>query len=289
MSDQNILDRARIYLWSNARLLERQRFSYLFEGGARQPVQRALHAYLNDDGGFGNALEPDKRCSESQPVDQEVAFGMLDEIGWDQDLARRVCDFLLTISTDEGGVPFVLPTVASAPRAPWWNTANNPPAAINPTASLAGYLHKHHVQHPWLDQATAFSWRKIERMPAEEPHDLLCAFRFLEHVPDRARAEQQFRRLADGLMKSGLVAMDPNATGYVFGPLVWASTPHSPCRGLFNDEVIAAHLDALTARQQQDGSWSLTWPAVSPGCELEYRGVMTIDALKTLKAYGRLM
>jgi hypothetical protein len=37
----------------------------------------------------------------------------------------------------------------------------------------------------------------------------------------------------------------------------------------------------------RDG-WPINWTAVSPACELEWRGWMTVQRLKTLKAYGRL-
>jgi hypothetical protein len=289
MANQDILNQAKGFLWSNGRLLERRRFEALFEGGPRAAVLAALAAYQNADGGFGNALEPDKRCAESQPIDQELGLTVLDEAGFDAGMAARVCDFLMTITTGEGGVPFSLPTARNAAGAPWWHTDDdNPPASINPTASIAGLLLKHGVQHPWLDRAVPFCWREVEALEAREPHALLCALTFLAHVPDRVRAAREFHRLGELMMTTGAVTMDPNASGYVFTPLNYAPSPDSPCRALFEDEVIAAHLDALAARQQPDGDWRITWPACSPACELEYRGIMTLNALKTLQAYGCL-
>jgi hypothetical protein len=184
----NILELAETFVWKNARLLERRLFSFLFKGGRRENVIAALSAYQNDDVGFGNALEPDKRTPTSQPVDQEVALRILDDVGFDDVIVRKVCDFLTTITTEEGGVPFVLPSVRDAPRADWWNTEDDPPASINPTASIAGLLHKHKFEHPWLEQATAFSWRKIEELRNGMDYELICAATFLEHVPDRERA-----------------------------------------------------------------------------------------------------
>ena len=64
------LENAYTFILNNARLLERRRFAYLFGGGPREPVLAALRAYQNPDGGFGNALEPDKRTPTSQPIDQ---------------------------------------------------------------------------------------------------------------------------------------------------------------------------------------------------------------------------
>jgi hypothetical protein len=282
----SILESAETFIWNNARLLERHRFSFLFKGRTSQRVIAALSAYQNDDGGFGNALEPDKRTPSSQPIDQEFALRILDDVGFDAEIAGKVCNFLMSIMTDEGGVPFVLPSVRNAPRADWWNTEDNPPASINPTASIAGLLHKHKFQHVWVEKATEYSWRKIEELQNGSEHDLLCAAIFLENVPDRDRAEKAFQPIGEQIKKQ--TAFDSHASGYTFRPLTWAPAPSSICRGLFEDSQIDSHLEALAAGQQTDGGWPISWPAVSPACELEYRGVVTIEALRTLKVYGYL-
>lgn len=281
-----ILESAETFIWKNTRLLERRLFSFIFNGGTRQSVLNALLAYQNEDGGFGNALEPDKRTPTSQPVDQEIALRILDDIGLEMELADRICDFLTSITTEEGGVPFVLPTVRDAPRADWWNTDDDPPASINPTASIAGLLYKHKFQHAWLEKATDYSWRKIEEMQNGSEHDLLCAANFLEHAPDRQRAEKAFQSIGEQIKK--VTAYDPDASGYTFKPLTWAPYPDSLCRQLFTDQDIQTHLEALVAAQQPDGGWLISWPPVSPACELEYRGVVTLGSLKTLRAYGAL-
>ena len=282
-----MLHRARAFLWSNARLLERRRYSFLFEGGSRERVLKALEAYQNEDGGFGNALEPDKRTPSSQPIDQEFALRVLDEVGFEPGLVNALSDFLVTVNTDEGGVPFVLPTVKDAPRAPWWDTEDaSPPASLNPTASIAGLLHKHRYFHPWLERATRFCWQELEAEGEHDAHTLLCVVLFLEHVPERERAEAVFGRLQEQIFKA--TALEPNAEGYVHPPYAFAPTPQSLAFRLYDEKLMDAHLDALAERQQADGGWPIAWPAVSPGCELEYRGWVSIAALKTLKAYDRL-
>jgi hypothetical protein len=286
MMSTNILESTEVFIWNNARLLERRLFSFLFKGGAREHVIAALAAYQNDDGGFGNALEPDKRTPSSQPIDQEVALRILDDVGFDTKIAEDICDFLMSITTDEGGVPFVLPSVRDAPRAEWWNTEDNPPASINPTASIAGLLHKYKFQHVWLEKATEYSWRKIEELKDASEHDLLCLAIFLEHVPDRNRAEKAFPKIGEQVKEQ--TAFDLQAPGYTFKPLTWAPTPDSICRSLFEDSQVDSHLEALATQHQEDGGWPISWPAISPACEMEYRGVVTIGALKTLKAYGYL-
>src|SRR3990172_12263696 len=114
MAGPPILERAGHFIWRNARLLERQQFAYLFAGGRREAVVAALGAYQNTDGGFGNALEPDKRCPDSQPVDAEMALRVLADVGADEadaPMLRRLGDYLTSITTAEGGAPFALPSI----------------------------------------------------------------------------------------------------------------------------------------------------------------------------------
>lgn len=278
---------AETFIWSNARLLERRLFEYHFRGGAGQAALAALRPYQNADGGFGQALEPDIRCPDSQPVPVQHALEIMDAVGPDAEMIRRACDFLTTITTAEGGVPFVLPTVRAYPRAPWWNTDDDPPASLNPTAAIAGLLHKLEVEHPWLPLATAYCWEKIAALQASEMHELGTAITFLRYVPDRPRAERELDRLGQLLLTSGMVA-GLDSADYVRKPLDWAPTPDHPLRRLFDEATIQANLDVLLAGQQDDGGWQITWPPISPGCELEWRGWVTLAALQTLRANGRL-
>jgi hypothetical protein len=283
------LESAHTFILSNARLLERRLFAFLFRQGNPDHVRTALVAYQNPDGGFGNALEPDKRTASSQPIDQEIALGILDTIGFDAPIALQICDFLETITTPEGGVPFVLPTVRDAPRAEWWNTdLEEPPASINPTASIAGLLHKYEIRHPWLRRATDYCWQYVENEQIGGGHDFLCVQLFLEHVADRERAERAFERMGAQLLTGGHISYDPSASGYALMPLVYAPSPQNMAHRLFDRTTIQQHLTALANRQQMDGGWPISWPPVSPACELEYRGIVTINALKTLKAYDYL-
>ena len=283
----NIFDRAEEFIYNNARLLERQLFTYHFKGGSREQVLTALRAYQNKDGGFGHALEPDIRCPESQPVLVQHALEFLDAVGFDAEMVQSACDYLMAIATPEGGVPWLLPSAHRYPRASWWNTVEDPPASLNPTAAIAGLLHKNRVQHVWLDHATAYCWSKIADLQPVEMHEMGVVLTFLYHVPDRSRAERELERLVGGMFSAGLVA-DAHATGYVRKPLDWANTPDHPLRKYFREEDVAANLDAIVVEQQADGGWNITWQAVSPGCELEWRGWVTLGTLLTLRANGRL-
>lgn len=280
---KDLFERAEEFIWRNARLIDRRLFEFHFKSGSSQAVLSVLRAYQNEDGGFGNALEPDIRCPKSQPVPTQLALEIMDTAGFDDAMVGRICDYLLSITTEEGGVPFVLPSVRDYPRAPWWNTEDNPPASLNPTATLCGFLHKHKIEHEWLEKATAYCWEKIPGISSEEKHELGCVLMFLRYVPDRERAEKEMKRLVKHLLKSGLVA-EAGMEGYVWKAIDWAPYPDDPLRVHFSEDEIKANLEELAAGQGEDGGWMITWDPISPGCEMEWRGWVTVNTLLKLRA-----
>jgi hypothetical protein len=64
--------------------------------------------------------------------------------------------------------------------------------------------------------------------------------------------------------------------------------PDSLARRLFDGATIEAHLDRLADAQREDGGWTFNWLAWSPAAEADWRGALTVDALRVLRANGRL-
>jgi hypothetical protein len=284
------IDAAREFLWKNARLLERRRFAFLFEAAPADSVLRALVAYQNADGGFGNGLEPDLRGPTSQPIPAWTALWLLDEIDrLDATTAKPILSFLTSIELPGGGVPFTLRSASDYPHAPWWETdARRPPASLNPTAGIAAALYRHRIRSPWLDRASAFCWNRIERIREVNPYELRVVLSFLDRVPERARARTAFERLRPKILSSGVVEMNVRAKGDVFRPLDVAPEPGLLSRELFPERVIEQELDALEHRQGPDGGWTVGFPIWTPITKFEWRGVQTVEMLKTLRANGRL-
>jgi hypothetical protein len=50
---------------------------------------------------------------------------------------------------------------------------------------------------------------------------------------------------------------------------------------------MARSLDFLAGEQQDDGGWPIRWRQWAPVVELEARPMVTVEALRTLRAYGR--
>jgi hypothetical protein len=278
---------AAAFIAANARVLDRRRFERLFGDGPAGPVRDAVAAYRNEDGGFGHALEPDGRAPGSQPAAVEMAFRIMDEAdAWDDALVLGACDWLASVAPAEGGAAFVEPTISGWPHAPWWAQEEGHPASLFPTGMICGTLHARGVSHPWLDRAAEVMWTRIGGITETSPYDMFGVLRFLQHVPDRDRAREAFGRVGPLIIDQKLVTLDPEAPGEVHGPLSFAPEPGSLARGLFDDATIKAHLDHLAAAQLDDGGWTFNWLAWSPAAEREWRGFLTVDALKTLRANG---
>jgi hypothetical protein len=288
MSTPNLAAAAQ-FLASSARIVERRQFDRLFQDGDPQPVRDAVAAYRNSDGGFGHGLEPDGRTPASQPPAVEMALRILHETdAWDSGLAASACDWLEATAPTEGGSSFVEPTVEGWPHAPWWEPQEGRPPSLTSTGQIAGTLHARHVEHPWLDRATELLWTRIGELTDPGAYDMLGVLRFLQHVPDRPRAELAFHKVGHLLLDQGIVTLDPEAEGELHSPLNFAPTPTSLARSLFDQRTIETHLDHLAAGQSDDGGWTFNWLAWSPAAEMEWRGFVTVEALTLLRANGRI-
>ena len=282
----SILDHARDFILREARLIDRRLFEVWFEGGDPRSVLAALRAYQNPDGGFGHALEADTRTAASQPLYVEVALEYMADAGLaDAEMAGRACDFLQAAGGPEGGAPILRPGFEAAAHAVHWRGLDFRPH-INPNGGIVGRLLALGVDHPWLAPATAFCWREATR--AEGAHDVTEALIFLEHAPDRGRAEPMIAELMRRLPGERHYKADPAQAGYGLGPLYFAPAPASRLRTWFDEDLIQRNLDHLAAEQQEDGGWPIAWTPPSRAAVSEWRGVVTLRALKVLKAYGRL-
>ena len=277
------------FLAANARVVDRRSYERLFEGGSAQPVRNAVAAYRNPDGGFGQALEPDGRAPASQPAAVELALRILHQTNaWDEDLVAGACAWLEATAPAGGGVVFVDASVDRWPHAPWWVPEPGPPPSLSMTGLIAGTLHARRARHPWLDRATEVMWDRIGQISEPTPYGMFGVLRFLQYVPDRDRARAVFGQIAPLITDSGIVTLEPGAPGEVHTPLDFAPEPDSMGRGLFSEATIKAHLDHLAHAQLADGGWTFNWLAWSPSAERDWRGYLTVDALRLLRANAYL-
>jgi hypothetical protein len=277
---------ARRFVHTDARLLERHLLSRLLDDAPVDSVLAALRAYRNPDGGFGHALEPDVRCPESQPAATLQALDVLLTAGaLDDAMVADAADWIDSIAEPDGGVPTVLPSASGHPHAPWMVPA---PGGGFLTFVLAARLWHAGSDHPWLTRATEWCWAELEGADEVGGYTVKFALDFLDAVPDPPRAADVIGKLRPALTPDGCVPVPGGTEGEKITPLDLSQRPGAPSRALFTDQQIEADLDRLEQGQQADGGWDFDFLHWCPGQALEWRGAVTVHALSTLAAHGRL-
>lgn len=271
---------ARTFLYANARLLDTHRAAHAFDGASAEPVLAALRAYRNDDGGFGHALEPDVRTPDSETTSTLHGLEVLAEIDALADpMVAGVHEWVAGVAGPDGGVPFVFPAALDYPHGPWMAPGEG---GSHLTYGFAALLADAGLRSDWLDAATDWSWTRVEDPRHIDAYSLKYALFFLDHTPERERAVAAVTGLRSLVSADGSVPVpggnaDEKLTATTLSPRAGAVS-----RGLFTDDQMRAALDDLAAGQQPDGGWTVDWLGWSPGQAVEWRGLATFLALRTL-------
>lgn len=291
------LARAERFMWLTARVLEQRRFAHHFTGGGAEAVETALAAYRNEDGGYGHGLEPDPRGPASRPSHTAHALSVLNGIGrCGGPRVERVCRYLTLVSAADGALPAAGRSARAGDGAP-------PQGELLATGPVVGLLHRNEVWHAWLFRATDFCWAAVDALEKPHPYEVVAAVAFLDGVPDRARAAGAADRLGRLVRERRMAVLDPGRPDMCPGSAVhaagalpdgerlfphdYARVPESVARRWFTDEEMNGSLRCLAWAQCDDGGWPPGRPTATPVAALKRRPIATIEALLTLRAYGR--
>jgi hypothetical protein len=293
--------RAQEFLLQRARPLERALFRFHFANAPAAEVRSALAAFQNDDGGFGRALEPDFRLPASSAIATSLAFRYLREAGVPAGDPMVCAAARWTQAAFDRGLgrwPPVPPEVNDWPHAPWWTWSKpgQPGFTANPGIEFVAHLWRYRkaVNAAFLSEITVAADELVARLPGEpEMHDLLCVIRLAETpsvpAPLRNQAARCVRQAGPAV-----VARDPAAwIGYGVKPVLLAPEADSILAPLLAD-ALKDNLQFEITRQGADGAWAPNWDWGGlfsqdwPQAELEWKGVLTLQALLTLRSFGRL-
>ncbi|MEJ2247094.1 MAG: hypothetical protein P8Y80_13610 [Acidobacteriota bacterium] len=300
--NRNAFDLALNFVEAMGRPLEAARIKYHFQDGPVENVVASLQSFQNEDGGFGNAIEPDLRAPESSALGTSIAFQIMRECDGNGfgNIPAKAVEYLLSIFDKSKGMWRIISQSAdSSPHAPWWNQKGREDVfdsfSLNPTAEILGYLYDNLDQTPTdvLSQVTDRVVSHLSGIERIEMHELLCCLRLLhtralpEDIRDRIR-----KRLKD--LTAGTITCDPTQwKGYNLRPLQVVDRPESPfMAGL--EEAVAGNLDYEIESQNDDGSWTPTWTWVDAFPDIwkvacrEWSGIITLEKLLILKRFDRI-
>jgi hypothetical protein len=300
-------ERAREFLKTQARPLDRALFEHHFERAPTESVLRELAHFQNDDGGFGHALEPDMRAPTSSALATGIGLRLLSELDCtaDHPMVQRALKYLLATFDASTKVWRVIPVDANEfPHAPWWHDKDGSLARtfndflVIPRAELVGLLHHYATLVPlqWLTdvtESTVACIETIEKFGTGGGDDLHYAITLAEttELPERFRARLAARIRS---VTPNVVARDPQKwSSYCITPLKLAPSPRSLAADLL-ENVLPLNLDHQIEHQTAEGTWEPTWswgnlyPDAWAQAKLEWRGSLTLDTLTTLRAFGRI-
>lgn len=297
-------EKARTFMYRNARPLDLARFQYHFENGSKQNVINVLSYYQNEDGGCGHAIEADCWNPNSTPLHTGGASDIIREIDF-TDRKHPLIHGLLKWYTS--GAYFNghhwLITVESNnkyPHAPWWQTesVSSCHTNYNGTAQIAGFM----VRYAESDsEAFRIGLRVVkEAIAALSPKDLqdkdtcACYVRMKEYI-EKANVtelipyEELSQKLHQAVNK--LICKDTSQWGgYVCKPLAFLNSKGSEYY-LDNKEIADYQCEHIINTQLEDGSWDIPWSwedypdewAISKNW---WKGQVIIENLLYLKGFG---
>ena len=268
-----VFQRAKEFIYKNARPLDLARWHYHFENGSKEAVLKALAFYQNEDGGFGHGLEPDAWNPHSLPLQTWAATEILREINFTDSshwLIQGILDFLGSGEHFNGKHwANIIPSNNNYPHAPWWHASDRKwHDDYNPTACLAGFIIRFSGQNSELYAlGCRIAQEAVEAYRAygllDNMHTVSCYIRLQQYLEeaqafDIVDLDALRARLIEQVAYS--ITKDTSRWGsaYVCKPSQFFNTPES----IFyprNKEFADFECEFIAQTQLEDGSWNITW------------------------------
>jgi len=285
-----------IYIENYARPLDRALYNFHTHAGSVDSVFAALAKFQNEDGGFGNAIEPDMRQPQSTSIATWFAFQYIKQIT-DQPynaIIKHALNYLvLTLDDNKVGWLVVAPEVDDHPHAPWWNydSAINNFGWGNPAAEVLGlFIHygdKSH--HDLIVRLTDKALERIGHVPPSDFHEIFC-FKALYELAD-AELQNQLKEPLEKLIKQAVSTNPDEWAGYVATPLKFMNGPDDPFISLFEPSLIKQNIDFVISNLQDDHwepnwTWQEQYPEQWEIAKQEWSGELTVKNLLLLKSFN---
>lgn len=267
-----IFEKARAFMYRNARPLDLARFQYHFENGSKENVLNALSYYQNADGGCGHAVEADCWNPNSTPLHTGGASEIIREIDYTDASHPIIQDLLKWYASGKhfNGKTWDI-TVESNndyPHAPWWHTksVSTCHTDYNGTAQIAGFIVRYSERGSDLFN---FGMRIVnEAIAALDPQKLMdmhtctCYIRMKEYIEKAGATDLiPYDELTEKLHKSvnKLIVTDTSKwANYVCQPSCFMQSNKSEFYAE-NKAIADYECQHIINTQLADGSWDITW------------------------------
>lgn len=266
--------KARKFIYRNARPIDLARWQYHFENGSKENVLTALLYYQNEDGGFGHALEADAWNPISSPIQTWAATEILREICFTDSshpIILGILGYLESGKDFKGRLWFnKIKSNNEYPHAPWWHTEIDSTCGndYNPTACLAGFIIRFAVKGSGIYKTGCrIAKEAFERLISDESHNdmhtIACYIRLMQYldesgendVIDLRAYKAKLREQVRSNITTDIAAWE---TSYVCKPSQFFTARDS----IFykdNKSIAEYECEFIIKTQLDDGSWSIPW------------------------------
>lgn len=300
---QSLFMEASRYIKKHARPLERYIYEDYFHKPCGEKILNELKKYQNNDGGFGNGLEPDFKLPLSSPMATSVVFQHLIELDDYKEAIEMIIQgikYFESVFVSERSGWFAAPQkVNEFPHAPWWHYNEKEGMTIidrhwgNPSAEIIGYLYNYRDVVSKLDvqQLLEYTISYINsKYDFESEHEIYCFIRLYDIIPDRLS-----RKIEDKLKYAvqKLVCRDRKEWDkYVPQPVHFIDGPGSNTFGI-EKELIEDNLDYLIDILEEKGRIEPSWEWGQYETEWEkskeeWTGILTLKTLIKLDKFERI-
>ena len=302
-------EEVRTWIYRNARPLELALWQYHFEHGSKEAVLTTLSFYQNDDGGFGNALEPDSWNPNSSPYTTLHAIKILEDLYFtdvNHPIMQGIFKFIESeMHSNENGWPFSIESNNNYPRAPWWtyNKEANEYESIGVSTGIACFILKFtHKDSQIYRQALSIVDRLIAKlhMPGNQGEMGVAGYcELMEIIPQVGLYEQyDMDFLTTTVKKLVNDSIERDSSKWVYHVKTPSSFINSPSSLFYKDnkELMEQELDYIIENRFENGVWGLTWswfdhnevyPKEFAISENWWKSDVAIGKLKLLRAFER--
>lgn len=269
-----LFEKARKFVYRNARPLDLARWQYHFENGSQENVLKALAVYQNEDGGFGYALEADSWNPNSSPVQTWTATEILREINVTDNnnvIINGILRYLESKKDFDGQIWYnTIMSNNDYPHAPWWHTQSESTCHnnYNPTACLAGFIIRFADKGSSLyNMACVIAKEAFQQLMLEQGksdmHTLSCYIRLMQYceeakdtnIIDLVSLKGKLKEQVKNSITSDITSWK---TSYICKPSQFF---HSKDSIFYDDnkDISQYECEYIEDTQLEDGSWNIPW------------------------------
>ncbi|TFE04181.1 hypothetical protein [Jeotgalibacillus salarius] len=252
-----------LYIVRDAREVDRAFHEFRQGLDSAEKVIHALESYQNADGGFGHALEPDRRLIDSSVIETTVALQYLMQlpIKPEHPMVSNALNYLEKQYDGEIKLfPIVPATVNHVPRAPWWNVNEAGETGFektpgNPSAEILGYFQRCRPNSVFTSKLETDVMNRLNEIEEWDMHEIQCYYRLAELTPKKEVSAAIIQKIFQLVQ---FTKLPEEWQGYGLQPLQLIKKTHSPLYDEFED-LVEENARWYAEQLNPEGYWNPSW------------------------------